>query len=622
MRPVSNEEYKKMQKDDWDWANRLIQAVKDDPRPGVKYKDPRPIISIKNMIETSCEQFADNIAFYTKFEKGPYQQIKYKQFMEDINGLGTKLIAMGLKENRIAIIGETNYTWSVSDLAVVCGTGCAVPLDKELPYEGLKNLIKESEATAVFFDKKREPIFTKMFAEGDTGLRFLIAQQEHEDRKVEVLLDENDPSTKKEVEVLSYWKLVDEGKKLVEAGDRSFIDAQIDTTETSIIIFTSGTTGLAKGIMLSHRNICADLMVSPTVLKVNPTEIFFSMLPIHHTYEYTADFLMPLFKGAAIAHCEGLKYIVKNIQEVRPTFFLGVPAVFETLHKQIWKGIKAKGKEDVARKGVKISLFCRNKLHMDVSNLFFKEVKETFGGRFRMFISGGAAINPAILEDFQAFGIQALQGYGLSECAPMGALNPDTAPKAASIGIAFPGCGAKIYEPNEDGIGEICLKGENVMLGYYKRPDLTEEVIKDGWFHTGDLGYIDSEGYIFITGRAKNVIITKNGKNVFPEELEYELSLHDAINESMTFEVEAESKDDTVIAASIYPDWDVVKADLGDDADDPEKVEAYLWKVVNAVNENNPAYKMIRQIFVRHTPLEKNTSNKVVRFRPGNKMGN
>jgi long-chain acyl-CoA synthetase len=529
---------------------------------------------------------------------------------------------MGLKENRIAIIGDTNYTWAVSDMAVVCGTGCAVPLDKELPYADLRNLIIESESTAVFFDKKREPIFTRMMAEGGTPLKYLIAQQEHEDRTVEVALEGDESGAKKTVQVLSFWKLLEAGKALVAGGDRSFIDAQIDSRETSIIIFTSGTTGMAKGIMLSHRNICADLIISPTVLYVSDHEIFFSMLPIHHTYEYTADFLMPHYKGSAVAHCEGLKYILKNIQEVHPTFFLGVPAVFETLHKQIWKSIRAKGKESVAKKGVKISLFFRNKLHMDVSNLFFKEIKEQFGGRFRMFIAGGAAINPAILEDFQAFGIQALQGYGLSECAPMGALHPDTCPKAASIGVAFPGGGAMIYEPNEDGIGEICVRGENVMLGYYKRPDLTAEVIQDGWLHTGDLGYIDKGGYIFITGRAKNVIITKNGKNVFPEELEYELSLHECINESMAFELESENKDDTIIAASIYPDWDVVKAALGDDANDAAKVEEYLWKAVNETNAGNPAYKMIKHIFVRHTPLEKNTSNKVVRFRPGNKQAN
>ena len=619
MRPVSPEEYERMLQDDRDWANRLVQAVKDDPRKYVKYRDPRPITSIKNMIETSAEMFPDHIAFYTKFEKGPYKTITFKEYMADINALGTQLIVMGLKENRIAIIGDTNYTWSVSDMAVVCGTGCAVPLDKELPYDDLKNLIKESESTAVLFDKKREPIFTRMMAEGETPLRFLIAQQEHEERTVEVTLEDG---TKKSVQVLSFWKLLEAGKALVAGGDRSFIDAQIDSRETSIIIFTSGTTGMAKGIMLSHRNICADLIISPTVLLVTDHEIFFSMLPIHHTYEYTSDFLMPHFKGSAVAHCEGLKYILKNIQEVHPTFFLGVPAVFETLHKQIWKGIRAKGKEAVAKKGVKISLFFRNKLHMDVSNLFFKEIKEQFGGRFRMFIAGGAAINPAILEDFQAFGIQALQGYGLSECAPMGALNPDTCPKAASIGVAFPGCGARIDEPNEDGIGVICLRGENVMLGYYKRPDLTAEVIRDGWLHTGDLGYIDKEGYIYITGRAKNVIITKNGKNVFPEELEYELSLHDCINESMVFEAESENKDDTVIAASIYPDWEVVKAALGEGAEDTAKVEEYLWKAVNETNAKNPTYKMIKQIFVRHTPLEKNTSNKVVRFRPGNKQGN
>ena len=236
-----------------------------------------------------------------------------------------------------------------------------------------------------------------------------------------------------------------------------------------------------------------------------------------------------------------------------------------------------------------------------------------------MMICGGAAINPEILEDLQAFGIMALQGYGLSEAAPMGALNPENKPKSNSCGIAFPGFDAKIADPGADGIGEICLKGDNIMLGYYKNPEATAEVIRDGWFYTGDLGYIDDEGYIVITGRKKNVIITKNGKNVFPEELEYQLSLFDEIAESMVFEGEAEGKSDTLIVAGIYPDWAVMKDILGDKADDDSEVEKYLWTLIDKVNAENPGYKMIKKLNLRHHEFEKNTSRKIRRFIEDNK---
>ena len=413
-------------------------------------------------------------------------------------------------------------------------------------------------------------------------------------------------------------ELIAEGKKLIEQGDRSFLDAQIDSQEMSIIIFTSGTTGMAKGIMLSHRNIAADLMVSPTLVDFLPSDIFFSVLPIHHTFECTCNFIMPLYKGGAIAHCEGLKYIVKNIQEVHPTFLLAVPAIFEALHKAIWKGIRAKGKEKTVRKAMKICKAAK-KVGIDLTNVFFKEIKQTLGGRMRMMICGGAAINPEILEDLQAFGIMALQGYGLSEAAPMGALNPENKPKSNSCGIAFPGFDAKIADPGADGVGEICLKGDNIMLGYYKNPEATAEVIRDGWFYTGDLGYIDDEGYIVITGRKKNVIITKNGKNVFPEELEYQLSLFDEIAESMVFEGEAEGKSDTLIVAGIYPDWAVMKDILGDKADDDSEVEKYLWTLIDKVNAENPGYKMIKKLNLRHHEFEKNTSRKIRRFIEDNK---
>lgn len=605
MSTMTQEEYERMQQEDWEWAKSLIQCQIDDKRPGVQHLTNRPIINIKQMLESSVELYGDEIAFYTKFEKGPYKTITYKETFEDVNGMGTALIAHGMKDRRIAVIGETTYMWGIGYLGTVCGTGIVVPLDKELPYNDLKHLIKEAECSAVIFDKKREATFVKMMEEGDTGLELLISQDRRESADG----------------ILSQWDLIAEGKKLMEAGDRSFLDARINSREMSIIIFTSGTTGMAKGIMLSHRNIAADLMVSPTLVDFLPSDIFFSVLPIHHTFECTCNFIMPLYKGGAIAHCEGLKYIVKNIQEVHPTFLLAVPAIFEALHKAIWKGIRKKGKEGTVKKAIKISNFAR-KFGIDLTNVFFKEIKETLGGSMRMMICGGAAINPDILEDLQAFGIMALQGYGLSEAAPMGALNPENKPKSNSCGIAFPGFDAKIADSGADGVGEICLKGDNIMLGYYKNPEATAEVIKDGWFYTGDLGYIDEEGYIVITGRKKNVIITKNGKNVFPEELEYQLSLFDEITESMVFEDEAAGKDDTLIVAGIYPDWALIREKLGEATADDAAVEKYLWTLVDQVNEENPGYKMIRKINLRHSEFEKNTSKKIRRFVEENKQSN
>ena len=607
MKPVSKEEYTRMQAEDWEWAKALIQCQIDDTRPGVQHLTNRPVINIKQMLQSSAELYGDGIAFYTKFEKGPYKTITHREVFDDVNAMGTALIANGMKDRRVAVIGETTYMWGIGYLGTVCGTGIVVPLDKELPYDELRNLINEAECSAVIFDEKREDTFVRMMQEGGTSLELLISQ----DRR------------KGADGILSQWELLEEGRRLIADGDRSFLDAQIDSREMSIIIFTSGTTGMAKGIMLSHRNIVADLMVSPTLVDFLPSDIFFSVLPIHHTFECTCNFIMPLYKGGAIAHCEGLKYIVKNIQEVHPTFLLAVPAIFEALHKAIWKGIRAKGKEKTVRKAMKICNAAK-KLNIDLTNLFFKEIKQTLGGRMRMMICGGAAINPEILEDLQSFGIMALQGYGLSEAAPMGALNPENKPKSISCGIAFPGFDARINEPGADGVGEICLKGDNIMLGYYKNPEATAEVIKDGWFYTGDLGYIDDEGYIVITGRKKNVIITKNGKNVFPEELEYQLSLHDEIVESMVFEGDSGKGDgdksgDTLIVAGIYPDWALIKETMGDEEEDDEAVKKYIWGIVDKVNAANPGYKMIRKVNLRHTEFEKNTSRKIRRFVEDNK---
>ena len=596
------EEYLAVKAKELEYAKEVEANIKADQRPAIKYKESRPITDIKHMIETSAELYADHVAFYEKKKKGqPYEPTTYKEMLAQINAFGTGLIDLGLKNKRIAIIGANSSKWAISYLATVCGTGVVVPLDKELPASTLEDLIKQSDATAVIFDKKNEGIFEEIKRKSDNSLSVLINMQAEED---------SDAS-------LSWNGLLEKGQKLIDDGDRRFLDAQIIRDVMSILLFTSGTTGVSKGVMLSHGNIAEDLMAAPTMLKVYETDIFFSVLPLHHTYECTCGFLMPLYKGAAIAYCEGLKYITKNLAEIKPTLFLGVPALFEKLYKKIWQNVRKQGKEKLLKKVIKINNKTK-KIGINLGKIFFKDILAVFGGRMRMMICGGAAINPDVLNGIRDFGINAVQGYGLTECAPLAALNPDTAPVASSIGIEFPGIKVTIMDKDEEGIGEICVKGPNVMLGYYNMPELTDETIVDGWFHTGDMGYKDKDGYVYITGRKKNVIITKNGENVFPEEVEYLLNLSPVVLESMVFEEESENKDDMRIAASIVVDMESIEEFYGKDLTD-EQIDKLIWEVVDKYNDENPMYKKIRRVSIRRTELKKNTSNKIIRFAEENK---
>lgn len=595
-------DYTSQRKVDLQYAQGVVDMLNNSTDKYVVYKESRPIADLKHMLETSVQAYGDNVAFMQKFHKDePYKSITYKEAFETVNALGTALINAGLKNKRIAVIGENCYQWATSYLAVICGTGVVVPLDKELGASELGQLIKESQASAVMFTEKYTDIFKEIKENGDSQLEILIKLN----------------GDKQEENILTWSGLIAEGKKLLEKGDRRFIDAEIDPDAMSELLFTSGTTGIAKGVMLSHKNICFDLMIAPTILRVHTWDIFFSVLPIHHTYEGTAGFLMPLYKGAAIAYCEGLKHIVKNLSEVRPTMFLGVPALFETLYKTIMKNIRKQGKEGLVKKVMALNKVTK-KVGLDLNKKLLKDILKVFGGRMRVLISGGAAIDPAILQFFNDLGFIAVQGYGLSECAPMGALNPDQHKymRNASVGHILPGMDVKIVDKDEDGIGEICLKGDNVMLGYYNNPEETAKVIKDGWFYTGDQGYIDDEKFIYITGRKKNVIIASNGKNVFPEELEYLLSKIPYVTESMVWG--AEEKGDIVIVAAIRPDMEEVEAVLGKDCDE-EAVKKLLWDEVDKINAELPMFKKIRKIAVRNEEFEKNTSKKIKRFVESNK---
>jgi len=600
---MNKEEFNALREQGMQETMEMIKRVKENPDPLVTYKDITPILDIKHMIELSTEKYGDRPAFWVKKEKdAPFTSVTYREMMDDVNGLGTALIDKGLKGKKIAVIGENSYEWAISYFGAVCGTGVVVPLDKELPSIELKQLIVASGASCIIFAEKFEEIFMEMKNSGDTNLEVTISMNRTED----------------EGDILSFRKLVDAGKELLASGNREFVDAQIFRDEMSIILYTSGTTGVSKGVMLSHKNIVSDIMLALTVFNIGPDDVFLSVLPIHHTYECTCGFLIPMYRGASIAHCEGLKFIAQNLKEVRPTVFLGVPILFTSLYNKIWQNVRKKGKEDTLKKMIALNNKTK-KIGIDIGGLFLKDIKAVFGGRMRIVVCGGAAINPDVLQGIRDFGILALQGYGLTETSPIGALNPDTAPVNASAGRALPEMQAKILDPDpETGIGEICLAGPNIMLGYFNNPEATAEVLKDGWYATGDLGKIDDKGYIFITGRKKNVIITKNGKNIYPEELEYYLSNIPYVLESMVWEADSTDGEDKIIASAIVPNEEAVIEKLGENYSEQE-LEKLLWAEIDKINDIQPYYKKIKRMAVRKEEFEKTTAKKIKRHVDSNK---
>lgn len=585
------------------WAEEVVSYVDNDPRPIVKCKESRPITDIKDLLVSSTELYGDNVAYLQKWDRnGEYEPITYKETLADVNGIGTWMMDKGLTGKRVAVIGPNCYQWCSTYLAVTGGIGCIVPLDKELNAEELKNQIQRSKVSAVVFDNRHQEVFKSIKADGDTDLEVLV-----------------NFDTDEESDGVYAWKqMKEEGKKLVEAGNLDYVNAEVDNEVMSILIFTSGTMGKPKGVMLSQRNVCAELMIAPTTFDLRQDDIYLSFLPLHHTYECTCCFLMALYKGSAVAFCQGLTYITKNLKEVRPTMMLGVPALYEKLYQRIWKGVRKQGKEKTLQRAIKINHVTK-KFHVDLGAKFFKDIRDIFGGRMRTLICGGAKIDPQILDGLREFGFNALQGYGLTEAAPMGAFNPQDAPNSRSIGVPFPGQDIKAIDVDEEGIGEICIKGPNIMLGYYEDPEETAKVLdEDGWFHTGDLGYVDIDGYAYLTGRAKNVIVTTKGKNVYPEEIEYQLNLINFVEESFVFENPETAGVDTQIVASVKIDQEEMAELLGPDFTD-EEVMRELWKEVDSINEAAPIYRRIKKVILRKTEFIHNTSSKLMRMVEANK---
>ena len=551
---------------------------------------------LKEMLQKSGEKYGDRPAYIFKTENPEeFKEITHKEFRDEINSLGTSLINMGLKDKRIAVISENRYEWGVAYLAIVTGTGIVVPLDKALPDNEIENLIIRSEVEAIFYSKKYDEIMNKIRKQGNTNVNYFISMD---------LEEETDG-------IYSERELIKEGKERLENGDTRFVDAKINNEEMGIMLFTSGTTAMSKAVMLSHKNICSNLIDIASVITINENDRFLSFLPLHHTFECTVGFLYPISKGSCIAFCEGIRHIADNIKEYKITAMISVPILFENMYKKLMKSIEKKGKLDTVKKGIKISQILL-KFGIDIRKKLFKEIHDNLGGKVRLFVAGGAALDPEAEKGFNELGFTMYQGYGLTESSPVIAAEDDKYRRLGSIGKAFPSLDVKIVDANEEGVGELVAKGPSMMLGYYNNEEATKETIdEEGWLHTGDLARIDKDGYIFISGRKKFVIVLKNGKNIYPEELETLINKIEGVKESFVYG-KPEDDGDYKICTKVVYDKEICKEIYN--TENEEEIKDIIWKEIKKVNKTMPAYKYIREMILTDKDLIKTTTQKIKRF--------
>lgn len=559
-----------------------------------KPHDIRYLPDIKEIISYGKENYGDAVAYEDRHFPGEPERrkISYNQLYDDVNALGTALIKRGLKGKKIAVMSENRYDWILTYYAVACGVGVIIPLDRELPAGELVNLLTRAKASALVYSKKQQKVV-------DAALENLDF--------IEYLIDMDGESN--QWRNLSIKSLLEEGRRYIEEGFTEYIDTEIDKDALMGIYFTSGTTGRSKGVMLTHRNITSNVENMLKRMFVRRDDRALSVMPIHHTFEFTCEIVPCMTMGATMVFCDGLKYIQKNLKEDRISIMLGVPLVFETFHKKIFTTARLKGSEGKLRKGMKINEFLQ-KFGMDRSRKLFREIYDLIGTDIRVFIVGGAPMDPEVIKDFRALGVNMFEGYGLTETSPILAVNADYCQKTGTVGPPMPGTLVRIDNPDSEGIGEIIALTESRMLGYFEDPEETEKVIlEDGWFATGDYGFMDDEGYLHVTGRKKNVIVTKNGKNIFPEELEYLLNKSDYIKESVVWGKDDPDSGELYINAEIVIEKDNLKG-LSD-----EEIHAKIKEVVEQVNKSTTSYKRIRKFHLREEEFEKTSTRKIKRHK-------
>ena len=566
-------------------------------RESRKVHQVQEIKSFRELLEKIEKEYANNIAF--KYKKDPtakepeYIEKTYQQFTKDIKALSTGLLSLGLENKRVVVVGNNRYEWCTTYLAATTGNMIIVPLDRALPEGEMKTLIQRSEAEAVVFDKKYEKIMLELKQDNTNNVKILICMDDEKNSEIE-----------------NYSDILKKGYQLLEDGNNQYENMKIDNQKMSIMLFTSGTTNLPKAVMLSQENICANISAIATWVKLYETDTLLSFLPIHHTFECTITFLYGLYWGTTIAFCDGLKYIQKNLQEYQISVFVAVPVVLETMYKKIQKAIEEKGKTKLIHTMSKISN-CLLKCKIDLRKVFFKQVLDNFGGNLRVVLYGAAPMNKETIIGYNNLGIDLIQGYGLTETSPVIACETDKEKRPGSVGIPLINLQVKIENPNEEGIGEIVVKGPSVMLGYYNNEEETKKSLKDGWFYTGDYGYLDKDEFLYVTGRKKDIIVLKNGKNVYPQEIEFLINKIPYIVESLVYQRE-QSNTDTMLCAKIVYDEQLIKENLGEKSE--KEYQEIIWKEIKEINKTLPIYKYIKKISITNKPLAKTTTQKVKRY--------
>ncbi len=587
-----------------DYEKLAQKPVKKRNKP---YEDMNHFKTIKEAFTENVQKYPDNACILEKPDhKTDYKITTYKEFYNDVVAFGSALINIcNLKDKRVMIIGETQYDWYLSYMTCLCGGILVVPTDRELPYNELENIVKRSRVSCIIYSPRKQEDIEKL-------------KSSVEDISLFVEMKSDKPLDKKDVGIKN---LVELGNNLLKSGNNNFEKIEVDPEEFKILFFTSGTTSQSKGVMLCNKNLAENLNAISAYVKIYPTDRLFSVLPLHHCYESTIGFLEPMSVGASVAICEGLRYIVPNMMEAKPTVMLAVPLLIETLYKKINEKI-TKSKKDVL---VNTMIHMTNALKVagiDIKKKVFKSIYDNLGGNLRIIVSAAAPIDPKVGKWLQDIGMIFLQGYGLTETAPISAVTPDYKINASAAGLPIVQSHFKILNPNENGEGEILIKTPTLMLGYYEMEEETKKVIDDeGYFHSGDIGYLDEDGFVYLTGRSKNVIVTQNGKNIYPEEIEMILEKYDEIKEVMIYGKEPEegSKRDQkelIVTAKVVPNYDKIKELHGDMSSD--EIYDLLWKYMKETNKKLTSYKAIKGLEIKETEFEKTSTMKIKRYKEQN----
>ena len=550
---------------------------------------------IKELIYNSAKIYADQTAFIIKHQEGKnktYENITYKSFLEQINALGTKLYAKKLKNKRIAILGRNRYEWTLAHITNLLGGIISIPLDKDLQIDELENSLIRSKADAIYFDEKYIEKIEKIKKRNNTNIKEYICMSK--------IAGYEDIHTLKE-----------KGKKLLDEGNKEYISAKIDENAMNILLFTSGTTSKSKAVMLSQKNIASNIYAMQKVEDIRSTDSNLAFLPMHHIFGSTCLIVM-LACGVRTSFPDGLRYVAQNLKEYEVSVFVGVPLLVEAIYNKVVKEIEKQGKTKLIQTTIKVSNFLL-KFHIDIRRKLFKPIIDQLGGKMRFVISGGAPLDPKIQKGFIDLGIEVAQGYGLTETSPVIAAESKFKSRNGSIGVPMENVTVEIVNKDENGIGELRAKGPNVMLGYYENEEETNNVLKDGWFYTGDLGYIDKDGFIFITGRQKNMIVLKNGKKIFPEEIETLVNRIDLVEECMVFGMPDEiDKNDVKLSVKVVYNKDEVEQKYGNISFD--EIRNIIWdRIKNEVNTTVPRYKHIMNMILTDKELIKTTTRKVKR---------